>query len=108
MRRPGADLEEKHEPLGRHLPTAVQTQEKKRNEVRLLLTNAAIEKRTFTSALPNGSTRPLRTFTTRSIIILGRMATTDTGSGGRANDFSRLVGHEQRSLHVARTARTQP
>ena len=47
MRRPGADLEEKHEPLGRHLPTPPQTREKKRNEVRLLLTNAAIEKRTF-------------------------------------------------------------
>ncbi len=45
MRRPGADLEEKHEPLGRHLPTPPQTREKKRNEVRLLLTNAAIEKK---------------------------------------------------------------
>jgi hypothetical protein len=49
MRRPGADLEEKHEPLGLHLPTPVQTQEKKRNEVRLLLTSAAIEKRSFTA-----------------------------------------------------------
>ena len=50
---------------------------------------------------------PLRTFTTRSIIILGGMATTDSGGGGRANDFSWLVGHEQRSHHVARTARTR-
>jgi hypothetical protein len=39
MRRPGADLEEKHEPLGRHLPTPTQIQEKKRDGVRLLLTS---------------------------------------------------------------------
>ena len=46
MRRSRADLEEKRELLGRHLPTPRQTREKKRNEVRLLLTNDAIEKRT--------------------------------------------------------------
>ena len=54
MRRSGADLEEKHEPLGRHLPTPPQTREKKRNEVRLLLTNAAIEKPSFVGAAANG------------------------------------------------------
>jgi hypothetical protein len=47
MRRPGADLEEKHEPPGTLSANAEPNAKEKRNEVRLLLTNAAIEKLPF-------------------------------------------------------------
>jgi hypothetical protein len=47
MRRPGADLEEKHEPPGTLSANAEPNAKEKRNEVRLLLTNAAIEKPPF-------------------------------------------------------------
>src|SRR6516225_1695445 len=47
MRRQVPTSKRSTSPLGRRLPAPPQTQEKKRNEVRLPLTNAAIEKRTF-------------------------------------------------------------
>src|SRR5271167_574187 len=47
MRRPGADLEEKHEPPGTLSGKAEPNAKEKRNEVRLLLTDAAIEKPPF-------------------------------------------------------------